>query len=89
MLRCAFARSVVRWLMKPSSLENVVKRNTLYVDVVELSTVCIVANSLSLQDKNNEVNLLVAEIVPLDVQLSHCNLPVKSVLGQGEDAEYL
>jgi len=56
--------------------------------VEELSTVCIVAKSLSSQDENYEVNLL-AEIVPLDVQASHCNLPGESVLGQGEDAEYL
>ena len=51
--------------MKLSSLESVVKRNTLSVDVKELSTVCIVVNSLSSQDEDYEVNLLVVEIVGL------------------------
>lgn len=63
MLRCAFARSVVRWLMRPFSWESVVKRNTLWVDVEEPSTACIVANSLSSQDENYEVNLLIAVTV--------------------------
>ena len=58
MLRCVSARSVVRWLMMPSSFENVVKRNTLSVDVEELITACIVANSSSSQDENYEAILL-------------------------------
>ncbi len=41
----------------------------------ELSTVCIVANSLSSQDENYEVNLLVAEIVPLK-----CSPPIATFL---------
>jgi hypothetical protein len=48
-----------------------------------------VANSLSNEDDNYEVNLLVVEIVGLNVQFSQCNLPGKPVLAQGEDAEYL
>jgi hypothetical protein len=47
-----------------------------------------VANSLSNEDDNYEVNLL-AEIVGLNVQFSQCNLLGKPVLVQGEDAEYL
>ena len=42
----------------PSSFENVVKRNTLSVDVEELITACIVANSSSSQDENYEAILL-------------------------------
>ena len=80
MLRCAFARSVARWLTKPSSLESVVKGNT-------LSTVCIVVNSLSNEDDNYEVNLPVVEIVRLNVQFSQCSLLGKPVLAQGEDVE--
>ena len=41
----------------------------------ELSTVCIVANSLSSQDENYEVNLLIAEIVPLK-----CSHPIATFL---------
>ena len=73
--------------MKPSSLESVVKRNMLKVDLKEINTVCIVANSLSNEDDNYEVNLLVVEIVGLNAQFSQCNLLGKSVLAQGEDVE--
>jgi hypothetical protein len=63
MLRSAFARSVVRWLMKPSSRESVVPRNTPSVDVEEISTVCIVANSLSSQEYKHALNLLFAMLI--------------------------
>jgi hypothetical protein len=43
--------------------------------------------SLSKQDENFEVNLLVVKIVGLNVQFSHCSLPGKSVLAQGGDVE--
>jgi hypothetical protein len=43
--------------------------------VEELSTVCIVANCLSSQDENYEVNLLIAEIVPLK-----CSHPIATFL---------
>jgi hypothetical protein len=43
--------------------------------VEELSTVCIVADSLSSQAENYEVNLLIAETVPLK-----CSHPIATFL---------
>ena len=75
MLRCASARSVVRWLMKPSALGSVVKRTTPKVGLEALSTACIVANSSYSQDENDEINLLVENVAHRGrAKLSFCSV---------------